>query len=131
MSSLRKLLSDLGIEAKAKEQPAEGAHTPSSAKVCAVVLHEEADMHIRDELARKKLEGASRIVLIVGDQTGLTREQVEYLATEFGVMPVTVGATPLLTSHCIVILNHFLDELWPAQLAVAGETPEVADQEDS
>ena len=129
MSSLRRLLSDLGIEAKAKEQPGEAAHAASSTKVCAVVLHEEADVHIRDELERAKFAGASRIILIVGDQTGLTREQVEYLAAQFGVVPVTLGATPLLTSHCIVILNHFLDELWPAQLAVAGETPEAAEQD--
>ena len=124
MVSLRQLFAEIGIPARGKE-PHE-ALTAMLTKVFAFVLHEEAPVHLRDELQRIEhtmhtTAERPRFVFIVGDQTGLTREQVEYLVEEFGVTPVTVGTTPMLTSHCIVVLHHLLDEIWTAELAVAGE----------
>ena len=118
VASLRDLLSRMGVPPKGHS----AAPPESLANVAAFVLFEGASAHFRDELAKIESSDSTppRIVLIVGDQTGLTQEQVEYMSTEFGIVPVTLGVTPLLTSHCIVVLHHLMDEFWPAQLAVAG-----------
>ena len=59
---------------------------------------------------------AAGVVCIMGDNRGLTAEEVGMLEqmaavpdSGLVVVPASLGATPLLASQCIVLAQHYLD----------------------
>lgn len=73
---------------------------------------EDAPRSAYDELKAAHLHGVSRIVMVLGDQVGMGQEEQKMLQERFDVRPVTLGSTSLLTSQCIVVLHHLIEQAW-------------------
>ena len=48
----------------------------------------------------------------MGDNVGLL-EQEDQTASAMGAVRVRLGSVPMLSSHCIVVLHHLLDQISP------------------
>ncbi len=58
---------------------------------------------------------AHGVVVVLGDNRGLTAAELatvtqEAAARGLPLLPVSLGATPLLASHCLVLIHHYLDQ---------------------
>ena len=60
----------------------------------------------------ERAQQAKQVVFIVGDNVGLMADEDE-AATAMGAVRVTLGTVPMLTSHCIVVVHHLLDQIVP------------------
>jgi tRNA pseudouridine-54 N-methylase len=87
---------------------------------CLLVLDNEGEP-VEAVCARLCGQGGARpagsVVVVVGDDRGLTADEnaaVLAAAREVGarVERVTLGREVLFASHCVVLLNHYLDKLW-------------------
>jgi hypothetical protein len=94
-------------------------------KSVSLVLAEEEE-HIRQ----------SGVIVVLGDNNGLTnteQESVEAVAStrRARVREVSLGPVPLLASHCIVLMHHYLDQLHVcAPMAGIGRTLEAQSRSD-
>lgn len=113
VESLRNLLIQLGL--KPREQINNLPRRQAIGAPRVYVLHEDATTLMRDELQRIA-DKPDKLIFIVGDHRGLGPYHVNYLVEEFGALPVRVGTTGLLTSHCVTVLQHLVDERWPASV---------------
>jgi tRNA pseudouridine-54 N-methylase len=60
---------------------------------------------------RRSTASKMRFVIVIGDQIGITQEQRLFLQSQRDVECVKLGNKCLLTSHCIVLMHYFLDQL--------------------
>merc|ERR1712086_446602 len=58
------------------------------------------------------VEHAEQVVCVMGDNVGLL-EQEDQTASAMGAVRVRLGCVPMLSSHCIVVLHHLLDQIAP------------------
>jgi len=63
---------------------------------------------------RAAADGPGTLIALLGDSRGLGERQAGFFrewaeATTSGVLPVQLGQQPLLGSHCVVLLHHYLD----------------------
>lgn len=100
VASLRQLMEDLIAPA------------PKATRI--FVLREDGEQSARVALQEAHAEGAERLVFVLGDHVGLRPAACGRLVDDYGARAVTLGETPLLTSHCITVLQHLADSQWPA-----------------
>lgn len=75
-----------------------------------IALHEEG-AQLGDALSALPQSAGEGWVVACGDHLGFT-EAEEVTLDALGATRASLGAVPLLASHCIVIAHHFLDDRW-------------------
>lgn len=62
-----------------------------------------------EDIKNVKISGTS--VFVLGDHKGID-EEGERILEKIGAKKVSLGRIPYLSSHCIIIVNHELDNRW-------------------
>lgn len=81
------------------------------------VLREDAQIGLGEALRKCREEPVRKLVFVIGDHVGLRPAACGRLVTDFKAQEVSLGTTPLLTSHCISIIQFLVDQHWTARIS--------------
>lgn len=76
--------------------------------LCPMYMHETGD-HVREFFgAMSTSKPKTKFLVVIGGPTGLSPEE-ENTVTDLGFERVSFGSPSLFASHCIVLVNHYID----------------------